>query len=101
MTLPSGTILATAAVAACLPLAIAASAAQTCEGLAKLELPATSITTAESLPAGKFSAPSGKAMPDLPAFCRVAGILKPAPDSDIQLERQVPRRRQRRFRGRH
>jgi hypothetical protein len=35
--------------------------------------PALSITTAESVAAGAFTPPGGKALPNLPAFCRVAG----------------------------
>jgi feruloyl esterase len=78
------------AVAACLQFASAAPAAQTCEALNKLGLPATSITSAESVPAGSFTPPSGKAMPNLPAFCRVAGVVKPSSDSNIQFEVWMP-----------
>lgn len=67
-----------------------AQAAQTCETLAKLDLPGTTITRAESVPAGSFSPPSGKAIPGLPAFCRVAGVIKPSPDSDIRFEVWMP-----------
>jgi feruloyl esterase len=61
----------------------AAHAAQTCEALNKLDLPATSIARAESVPAGGFTVPNGKAMPNLPAFCRVTGTIKPSSDSNI------------------
>jgi hypothetical protein len=84
---PFRLILVVLAFAACVKLA---PAAQTCESLAKLGLPATSIATAESVAAGKFNAPGGKAMPNLPAFCRVAGILKPSSDSDIKFEVWMP-----------
>src|SRR5450755_2425122 len=84
---PFRLILVVLAFAACVKLA---PAAQTCESLAKLDLPATSIATAESVAAGKFNAPGGKAMPNLPAFCRVAGILKPSSDSDIKFEVWMP-----------
>ena len=65
-------------------------AAQSCESLAKLDLPGVSIKTAESVAAGAFKAPGGREMPDLPAFCRVAGVIKPSPDSNIQVEIWMP-----------
>jgi len=70
--------------------ASAALAAQDCEGLARLPLPATTITRVESVPAGDFAPPAGKAIPGLPAFCRVAGAIKPSPDSSIQFEAWMP-----------
>ena len=76
--------------AAGLVLASAAHAAQTCETLSKLDLPATSITAAESVAAGAYTPPTGKAQPNLPAFCRVAGTIKPSPDSNIQFEVWMP-----------
>jgi hypothetical protein len=69
----------------------ALSAAPTsCEALAKLALPTTTIKTAESVPAGSFKPPQGPAIPDLPAFCRVAGVIKPSDDSDIEFEVWMP-----------
>ncbi len=67
-----------------------AYAAQNCENLAKLTLAATTITRAESVPAGSFVVPGGKAAPDLPAFCRVTGEIKPTDDSSIQFEVWMP-----------
>ena len=78
------------AVASCLALAGAASAAQTCESLSKLDLGNASVARAESIAAGTFKAPGGKAMPNLPAFCRVTGVIKPSSDSDIQFEVWMP-----------
>ncbi len=70
---------------AALPLAAA-----TCESLASLALPHTSVTTAQSV-AGSFTPPgSSRAMEGLPAFCRVAGAIKPSADSDIQFEVWLP-----------
>jgi len=68
----------------------AAPAAQTCESLAKLKLADTSITRAESVAAGAFTPPTGKARPNLPAFCRVSGAIKPSADSNIQFEVWMP-----------
>ena len=64
--------------------------AATCEDLAKLTLPDTTITTAQSMPAGSFTPPDGHALPNLPAFCRVAGVIKPSGDSNIQFEVWLP-----------
>ncbi|MCL4402767.1 MAG: tannase/feruloyl esterase family alpha/beta hydrolase [Acidobacteria bacterium] len=72
-------------------LASTASAeAANCEALAKLALPHTVITAAESMPAGSFTPPGGQAISNLPAFCRVAGAIQPSGDSDIQFEVWMP-----------
>lgn len=68
----------------------AALAAQDCESLAKLPLPATTITRAESVPAGSFAPPAGQVIPNVPAFCRVAGVIKPSGDSNVQFEVWMP-----------
>jgi feruloyl esterase len=73
-----------------------------CEDLAHLALPDTTITLARSVAAGAFVPPRefpfpGGAPPKdfipyttLPAFCRVAGSIKPVPDSDIRFEVWMP-----------
>jgi hypothetical protein len=78
-----------------LALAAPSKAAATCESLASLSLPDTSITLAQSVPAGRFTPPAtarGPAMPyaDLPAFCRVALTVKPTSDSNIRIEVWLP-----------
>ncbi|PSL33674.1 tannase/feruloyl esterase family alpha/beta hydrolase [Dyadobacter jiangsuensis] len=62
-----------------------------CAQLAKARIPQATITVAECVPAGTFS-PPGNAQPltDLPAFCRVAAVLKPSPDSHIRIELWLP-----------
>jgi Tannase and feruloyl esterase len=67
-------------------------AAQTCEKLADLKLPDTTITAATPVDAGTFTPPSGSAAPykELPAFCRVTGAIKPTSDSDIKFEVWMP-----------
>ena len=67
-------------------------AAATCEGLANLKLPNTTITTAQTVAAGAFTPASGSATPykDVPAFCRVAGVIKPTSDSEIKFEVWLP-----------
>jgi hypothetical protein len=76
-------------------MAVAAPCAQ----LTDLKLPHATITSAESVAAGAFKAaasggggPGGPATDygHLPAFCRVAGTLRPTADSDIRFEVWLP-----------
>jgi tannase/feruloyl esterase len=66
--------------------------AATCEGMAELKLPDTTITAAQSIAAGAFTTPTGSAAPykELPSFCRVAGVIKPTNDSEIKFEVWLP-----------
>ena len=64
--------------------------ARTCEDLARMALGDTTITKAESVPAGTFTPPEGKPIEKLPAFCRVAGVIKPSSDSQIEFEVWMP-----------
>src|SRR5205823_13619343 len=69
--------------------------AATCESLAALKLPDTTITLAQPVEAGAFVPPSGSGVPaasakDLPAFCRVTATITPAKDSDIKMEIWLP-----------
>ena len=77
------------------------AAAATCESLASLSLPASSVTLAETVAAGHFTPPAGgrggrggpgvvNVFATLPAFCRVAATLKPTSDSDIKIEVWMP-----------
>src|ERR1700730_13164720 len=74
--------------------AIAAS----CESLTSLSQPNTTITSAQSVPAGEFTLPDANGSPaagvspysKLPAFCRVAATLRPSSDSDIRIEVWLP-----------
>jgi feruloyl esterase len=71
------------------------SAAATCESLAALTLPDTTITLAKSEPAGTFTPSKPFPLPappldNLPAFCRVGGEIKPTKDSDIKFEVWMP-----------
>ena len=72
------------------PLSFAASPAMDCKNLAGMKLPQTTIVSAELVEAGAFKAPGGDPLPDLKAFCRVAGIIKPSSDSDIKFEVWLP-----------
>jgi hypothetical protein len=73
-------------------LAFGSVSAATCEGMAGLKLPNTTITAAQSVAAGAFTPTTGSAAPykELPAFCRVAGVIKPTSDSEIKFEVWLP-----------
>src|SRR5437879_8929540 len=64
--------------------------AATCEGLATLTLPNININIVESRPPGDFTPPGAKPIANVPAFCRVAGVVKPSSDSDIGFEVWLP-----------
>jgi len=87
----------------------AALAAPTpCGNLKSISLPNTTITMAESVPAGIFTPPTTPPNPDeqppadgqrgaaqptvltVPAFCRIAAILRPSSDSEIAMELWLP-----------
>jgi len=75
---------------AALVLGPSGAAADSCEGLAALALPDTMITLAQSVPAGRVIPPYGKPIDKLPAFCRVAGVIRPTGDSYIRFELWLP-----------
>jgi feruloyl esterase len=89
------------AIAAALASCAEAPSRTSCEDLAKLPLPDTTVTRAEMVPAGAFvppnesseGSPSASSIPNskLPAFCRVAASIRPLEDSDIQFELWMPR----------
>jgi len=51
---------------------------------------ATSITAAERVAAGTYTAPDGEVFTNLPAFCRIAATLTPTSDSNIKIEVWMP-----------
>lgn len=72
-------------------VAVAIAEADDCRSLAGLDLPHTRITIAESVEAGTFTQSSATdAYANLPSFCRVAGSIRPTPDSDIRFEVWMP-----------
>jgi Tannase and feruloyl esterase len=73
-------------------LAFGSVSAATCEGLSDLKLPDTTITAAQTVAKGAFMPSTGSAAQyqDLPAFCRVAGVIKPTNDSEIKFEVWLP-----------
>jgi feruloyl esterase len=83
----------------------AALAAPTpCANLKSISLPDTTVTMAESVPAGVFTPPPAPALPPpsgrrrtpptteihVPNVCRVAATLKPSADSEIKMEVWLP-----------
>src|SRR5467141_1194408 len=71
-------------------LASAPARAASCTSLTSIALPHATVTLAQSIPAGSFTAPDGQVLTDLPAFCRVAVVSRPSPDSQIGLEVWLP-----------
>lgn len=70
-----------------------------CADLSALELPSTTITLAEVVPAGAFVPPVERQLPpttpppsydQLPPFCRVAATVSPVTDSEIRFEVWMP-----------
>src|SRR2546425_13294188 len=57
------------------------TAGRSCEDLASLALPATTISLTQSVAAGAFETNK-----NLPAVCRVAATPTPTTDSDIKVE---------------
>jgi len=67
------------------------SQAISCERLADLRLPDTTITAAEPITSGSFTVPgTSNTLSNLPPMCRVAGSIKPTSDSDIRFEVWLP-----------
>lgn len=69
--------------------------AVSCESLSSLALPNSSITLAETLPAGEFalsqaSESLAQILAELPSLCRIMATLTPSPDSDIKIEVWIP-----------
>lgn len=84
---------------ACILIPVGSVRAATCERLASLSLPHTTITSAATVAAGAFAppaapppAPAGapSLYRTLPAFCRVSGTSHPTADSDIRFEVWLP-----------
>jgi hypothetical protein len=77
-------------------LVTAPALAATCESIAALKLPATTITAARVVAAGAFKPPPPatpavlKSFETLPAFCRVQGVIQPSSDSHIEFEVWLP-----------
>ncbi len=81
-----------------LSLLAAPLAAATCDDLANLKLPNTTITSAKTIAAGSFTMPPGApaspfgapSFKKLKDFCRVEGVIQPSSDSHIEFEVWLP-----------
>jgi hypothetical protein len=76
--------------AAAIAGATSGRAADSCAALKDLKIEDTTMTAAEGVPAGSFTAPDSKSYGNLPAFCRVTAIVSPVHDSAIRLEMWLP-----------
>lgn len=72
------------------PFSVVSADAAECADLATLALPQTKIDAAQSIPAGSYAPPYAKPLADLPAFCRVHGVVSPVPGSVIGFEVWLP-----------
>ena len=78
------------------PVRAAGASPTTCERIASLTLPNTTITLATTVAAGSFTPPAGRqgrgaaVYSGLPSFCRVAATLTPSTDSDVKIEVWLP-----------
>jgi Tannase and feruloyl esterase len=65
--------------------------ADTCSNLASsLSLTDVTITAAQTIPAGNYTAANGQTFNNLPTFCRVAATATPTSQSDINFEVWMP-----------
>jgi hypothetical protein len=83
---PSTITLVTVTLAVATMLPTSPVSAASCESLATLKLANGAVTMAQSIAAGAFKEPGGRAgvqMTDLRPFCRVAATLAPTAESDI------------------
>jgi Tannase and feruloyl esterase len=61
-----------------------------CASLKNAQLADTQITFADTVTSGVFESATSATQRDLPAFCRVAGQIRPTPDSKIRFEVWLP-----------
>src|ERR1044071_3827331 len=85
---------ASAALLTVIALTASPAPATSFENLSKLAIPNTTVTLAQTVAAGAFTAPAGgrgaQSFSDLPSLCRVQATLKPSSDSDIKMELWMP-----------
>lgn len=73
-----------------LMVALGRAQAANCDSLAGVSLPKTSVSVAKEVSPGSFQPPYGNPVNNLPAFCRVAGVIQPTADSYIRFEAWLP-----------
>ena len=72
------------------PSAGRADVREQCLQLEKLSLQTAVVLSSTPIAAGSFTAPDGKAHPELADFCRFVGSARPSSDSDIRFEVWMP-----------
>jgi len=80
-----GLVLLGAALAMAVPAATASAKTRSCERLASLHFPETTITAAQVVPAGDFTPPGSGTLTGLPEFCRVTLTVAPAINIEVWL----------------
>lgn len=66
------------------------AAADSCSNLASLNLTAVTVTAAQTIPAGNYTAANGSTYANLPTFCRVAATATPTSELEINFEVWMP-----------
>lgn len=67
------------------------SAAAKCETLSTIRLPNATVTAATVVSGGSFTPPGARQpIASLPEFCRITGMIKPTPTSEIAFETWLP-----------
>ena len=74
----------------CGAFAISSAFGSSCESLAHVSIPSTTITIAQSIMSGTFTPPGGAPITGLPPFCRIALTVTPTSDSHINVEVWLP-----------
>ena len=72
-------------VTVCVPQALAAPAHTACASLLAMKLPDTTITAAEEVTGGALTPQGSRPLTELPAFCRVAAVTRPAVKFEVWL----------------
>jgi feruloyl esterase len=83
-------LLISSAVSVAMTAVTASARGETCESLASLSLPNITISAAQSIPAGNYTAANNQTFTNLPTFCRVAATATPTSQSEINFEVWMP-----------
>jgi feruloyl esterase len=78
-------ILATTLAVMSAPVPSAAPAPGACASLTALKLPETTVVSADEVPGGSFTTTGAQPLANLPAFCRVAAVTRPAVKFEVWL----------------
>src|SRR5882762_11835972 len=84
------TLFTAAVIATSLGAVVPSARAVECASLQSLKLTDTTITMAQRVTTGSVIVPPEATLDGLPAFCRVAGVIRPTTDSAIRFEVWMP-----------